>query len=72
MALDDGAQFLLDQFIDEIGESSPYAVPVVNFFLKNGLSYAVYELRKDKMNWPFDSAPPLCIDSFKFGLTFVF
>jgi hypothetical protein len=72
MALEDGAQFLLDQFIDEIGESSPYAMPVVSFFLKNGLSYAVYELRKDKMNWPFDSAPPLCNDSFKFGLTFEF
>jgi opacity protein-like surface antigen len=72
MALEDGAQFLLDRFIDEIGESSPCAVPVVSFFLKNGLSYGVYELRKDKMNWPFDSAPPLCNDSFKFGLTFVF
>jgi hypothetical protein len=72
MALEDGAQFLLDKFIDQIGDSSPYALPVVSFFLKNGLSYAAYELRKDKMNWPFDSAPPLCNDSFKFGLTFVF
>ncbi|KPJ66015.1 hypothetical protein AMJ44_09120 [candidate division WOR-1 bacterium DG_54_3] len=72
MALEDGAQFLMDKFIDEIGNSSPYALPVVSFFLKNGLSYAAYELRKDKMNWPFDSAPPLCNDSFKFGLTFVF
>lgn len=72
MALEDGTQFLLDKFIDQIGDSSPYALPVVSFFLKNGLSYAAYELRKDKMNWPFDSAPPLCSDSFKFGLTFVF
>ena len=72
MALEDGIHLLLDKFIEEIGESSPYALPVVNFFLKNGLSYAVYELRKDKMNWPFDSAPPLCNDSFKFGVTFVF
>ena len=72
MALEDGVHLLLDKFIEEIGESSPYALPVVNFFLKNGLSYAVYELRKDKMNWPFDSAPPLCNDSFKFGVTFVF
>ncbi len=72
MALEDGAQFLLDKFIDQIGDSSPYAVPVVSFFLKNGLSYGIYELRKDKMNWPFDSAPPLFSDSFKFGLSFVF
>ena len=72
MALEDGIHLLLDKFIEEIGESSPYALPVVNFFLKNGLSYAVYELRKDKMNWPFDSAPPLRNDSFKFGLTFAF
>jgi opacity protein-like surface antigen len=72
MALEDGAQFLLDKFVDQIGDSSPYAVPVVSFFLKNGFSYGIYELRKDKMNWPFDSAPPLCSDSFKFGLSFVF
>lgn len=64
--------FLLDEFIDEIKDSSPMATPIVNFVLKNGLSYAIYELRKEKMNWPFDSSSPLMNNSVKFGITFVF
>ncbi|WP_304131351.1 hypothetical protein [Ignavibacterium album] len=66
------AQGLLDKFIDEIFESSPYAAPVVNFVLKNAMSYGIYELRKEKMNWPFESEAPIAYDQFKFGLTFVF
>jgi hypothetical protein len=65
-------QWALDAFINEIVKSSPYAVPVVNFVLKNALSYGMYELRKDKMNWPFDSASPILQDQFKIGLTFIF
>ncbi|MFO7445473.1 MAG: hypothetical protein R6W90_03865 [Ignavibacteriaceae bacterium] len=65
-------QGLLDAFIDEIGDASPYVLPVMNFILKNALSYGIYELRQEKMNWPFDSAAPLSYDQFKFGLTFVF
>jgi hypothetical protein len=66
------AHGLLDEFIDEVGESSPFAAPIVNFVLKNALSYGIYELRTEKMNWPFNSAPPLTYDQFKFGLTFMF
>ncbi|MHB1688058.1 MAG: hypothetical protein ACYCVH_11875 [Ignavibacteriaceae bacterium] len=65
-------QWALDRFVNEIMDSSPYAGPVVNFVLKNALSYGMYELRKDKMNWPFDSAAPLTYDQFKAGVTFVF
>jgi hypothetical protein len=65
-------QGLVDRFIDRIMDSSPNAVPVVNFILKNALSYGVYELRREKMNWPFRSAPPLSIDSYKVGLAVVF
>lgn len=70
--IESAAQGLLDKFVDEIFESSPYAGPIVSFVLKNALTYGVYELRKDKMNWPFKSEPPLTYDQFKFGLTFVF
>lgn len=70
--LEAGAQWMLDEFIDKIMDSSPAAVPVVSFLFKNGLSYAAYELRKEKMNYPFDSAAPLLTDSFKFGLAFIF
>ncbi|MCL6493413.1 MAG: hypothetical protein K6T54_01405 [Ignavibacterium sp.] len=70
--IESAAQELLDRFVDEIFESSPYAGPIVSFVLKNALTYGVYELRKDKMNWPFKGEPPLTYDQFKFGLTFVF
>lgn len=66
------SHWLLDRFINEIRDSSPVAVPIVNGLLKNALSYAVYQLRKDKMNYPFSSEPPLLIDTFKVGMTFVF
>ena len=66
------SQGLLDAFIREIFESSPAAGPVVYFLLKNALSYGLYELRQDKMNWPFSGAAPLSFDSFKFGATFTF
>lgn len=70
--IESAAQGLLDKFIDEIFESSPYAGPVVSFVLKNALSYGIYELRKEKMNWPFKSEAPLSFDQFKLGLTFIF
>ncbi len=66
------AQGILDDFINEVFESSPAAGPIVNFLLKNGLAYGLYELRQDKMNWPFKSEAPIAIDQFKFGVTVVF
>lgn len=63
---------LLDEFVDEIKDSSPMAAPIANFVLKNAFSYAIYQLRKDKMNWPFESETPLTYDTIKFGVTFTF
>jgi hypothetical protein len=65
-------QGLIDEFVEEILDSTPSAVPVVNFLLKNALSYGIYELRQEKMNWPFETAAPLAFDQFKLGITFVF
>jgi hypothetical protein len=62
----------LDNFIDEITDSSPYVAPIVNFLLKNGYSYAFYALKKEKMNWPFATEAPLTYETFKFGVTFTF
>jgi hypothetical protein len=66
------AQGLLDGFVSEVFESSPAAGPIVNFLLKNALAYGIYELRQDKMNWPFSSEAPIAYDQFKFGVTVVF
>ena len=70
--IEQGGQWAVDAFVNEIGDSSPFAVPIVNFVLKNAVSYGMYELRKDKMNWPFESAAPLMYDQFKVGVTFIF
>jgi len=72
-ALVEGAgHWALDAFVEKIMDSSPYAAPIVGFVLKSALSYGIYELRQEKMNWPFKSAAPLSYDQFKFGVTFNF
>ncbi len=63
---------LLDQFIETILDSSPYSTPIVNGILKGALSFGIYELRKDKMNWPFNTSAPLFNETFKFGIKFLF
>ncbi len=70
--IETAAQGLIDGFVSEVFESSPAAGPIVNFLLKNGLAYGIYELRQKKMNWPFSSEAPIAIDQFKFGVTVVF
>ena len=70
--IEDATQSLLDGFIDEVLDHSPKAAPIVNFLLKNALSYGIYELRQSKMNWPFNTEPPLSYNQFKFGVTIVF
>lgn len=66
------SQGILDHFIKKIGKSSPMALPIVNFVLKSALSYGIYELRQEKMNWPFNSAAPLSFDQWKVGVTLNF
>lgn len=63
---------LLKNFINEIAKSSPISLPFVNFVLNGAYQYAFYTLKKDKMNWPFNTEAPLTFDSFKLGLTFTF
>ena len=70
--IEESAIGVLNHFIDEVADSSPYAAPVVNFLLKNGLSYAFFSLRKANMNWPFTTEAPLTYETFKLGLTFTF
>lgn len=66
------SQGMLDHFIGKIGKSSPAALPIVSVILKSALSYGIYELRQERMNWPFKSAAPLSYDQFKVGVTFNF
>jgi hypothetical protein len=63
---------LIGEFSHEVMKASPYAGPIVDFLLQNGLSYGITELRKKDMNWPFNTASPFVYDGFKVGLSFVF
>jgi hypothetical protein len=66
------SQALLDGFIREIYKSSPAFAPIMNFALKNGLAYGIYQLRREKMNTPFESEAPIHFDMFRIGFTFSF
>ena len=70
--LEAASQGILGHFIGKTGKSSPLALPIVSVILKSALSYGIYELRQEKMNWPFNSASPLSYDQFKVGVTFNF
>ncbi|MBX3009591.1 MAG: hypothetical protein KF816_16330 [Melioribacteraceae bacterium] len=72
LIIESAANGILDKFINKISDSSPAAAPIVNFVLKNGISYAFYTLKKDKMNWPFSTETPLTYETFKLGVTFTF
>jgi hypothetical protein len=72
LIIEEGTRHLLDNFIDEVSDSSPYATPVVDFLLNNGLSYAFFTLKKDRMNWPFETEAPLTYETIKFGITVTF
>lgn len=70
--IESAAQKAIDSFVDEVLVHSPAAAPIVSFFLKNGLSYAFYSLKKENMNWPFNTEAPLTFETFKLGVTFNF
>ena len=54
------------------GRSSPKSLPIFNFILRNAVAYGFKELRREKMNWPFDTAAPLNITSWNVGLSVSF
>jgi hypothetical protein len=70
--IEEGGMQLVDDFVSRVLKNEPLAGVIVNFVLKNAYSYGIYELRKSKMNWPFDTEAPLMHESFKFGLSFTF
>lgn len=70
--IEEGGMQIVDNFVARILKNKPLAGAIVNFVLKNAYSYGMYELRKSKMNWPFDTEAPLMHESFKFGLSFTF
>lgn len=50
----------------------PELTPILYFALKNGLSYYLFTLKKDDMNWPFKTTAPLTMETFKVSLNVTF
>ncbi|MBK8944163.1 MAG: hypothetical protein IPM32_02730 [Ignavibacteriae bacterium] len=50
----------------------PKLTPILNFLMKNGLSYFFYTLKQEKMFWPFDTKAPLAMETLKFDLKITF
>ena len=50
----------------------PIAGPIVNTLFRAAYIFGYYLIRKDNMNWPFSSAPPLRYNSVNFGINFIF
>ncbi|MEI6088887.1 MAG: hypothetical protein WCR42_00390 [bacterium] len=63
---------MADWFIGKVKKSSPAIVPVVDFLLHNAINFGMYELRKNDMNWPFDTADPFVQNNFKVSMGFTF
>lgn len=63
---------IIDRFVKSVFASSPSVGPIVFVVFKAAYTYGIYELRKDKMNWPFNTAKPLFFDQFNLGLKFTF
>lgn len=62
------AHGIVSHFTARVMESSPAAAPVVGFLLHGGITYAIYELRKDDMHWPFKTSKPIVFDAFSLGV----
>ncbi len=63
---------LLGAFSKWIMREAPVAGPILNWALKTGAYYVFYQLRTKNMNWPYETAPPLVISSWKAGLSLEF
>lgn len=63
---------IIDWFVIKISTQSIAATPFVHFLLHTAYNYGMYVLRKDNMNWPFDTAPGIMINKFNIGLSYTF
>lgn len=65
-------QRAIDFFGDELLLSNKTSYPVLNAAVKYAVSYILFTLKRNDMNWPFDSASPMTYSNFKLGITLVF
>jgi hypothetical protein len=56
----------------DILEDAPVVGPILIFVSRAALSWGIYQLWREEMNWPFNSETPLTHETFKFGVNFTF
>lgn len=63
---------MIDWFVRSIAKRNTGAAPIVYFVLHSAYNYGMYELRKEKMNWPIETSPGFIYDNFKIGISIKF
>ena len=66
------ADGLAGLFVSAVGKSSPAALPIMHFILRNGVAMGFKALRMNQMNWPFTSAAPINIMTYSLGVNITF
>lgn len=68
-AIEGIADGLVEASIKAFGKASPASLPVMNFVLRNALAYGFKTLRKNQMNWPFETAAPMNVYGWTIGVS---
>ncbi len=64
------ANGIVTWFGDDMLKASPTLGPIFLFVIRSGVTWGIYQLWREDMNWPFGSETPLTHESLKFGLSF--
>ncbi len=70
--LEEAGGGLAGLFTDAVMEISPWAAPVIDAVLQNGIGFLFFKMRQQDMNWPIKTIAPLSYESYKVGLSFQF
>ncbi len=66
------ADGIVTTLVKRAGVKSPGALPILHFLLRNGVAAGFKLLRTRDMNWPFNSAPPLSVITYRIGFGMAF
>lgn len=70
--IEGAAQEVAERFTRAVSKSSPQTAPIIGFLLHNGIGIGAGLLKKNRMNWPFDTAPALLQNGMRLGVSFRF
>ncbi|NUN07570.1 MAG: hypothetical protein HUU54_00160 [Ignavibacteriaceae bacterium] len=65
-------QHMIDEFMEKVIDNSPFVAPILNVALKSALTYYLFEMRREEMNFPFEGVAPLYHEDFKLSVNFIF